>query len=455
MLHNKIISNIFKKKNNLNSKDDMAEQLIDEHMNICNEDEETEYVLQELERKREKDTAYLQESDISKNYIDNAPAVKFANIVFSEALQKKASDIHFEPFELVVLIRFRVDGTMQEYRRISKASYHSICTRIKIMANMNIAEKRIPQDGKSIFQNSNKSYDFRVSALPTIYGEKLVIRILYKSELTGSQGDLDTIIDGDKNLNVLLNNTSGMVLITGPTGSGKSTTLYSMLKRLNNSEKNIITIEDPIEYEMFGINQVSLNLRAGLTFGSGLRCILRQDPDVIMIGEIRDEETAQIAVRAAITGHLVFSTLHTRDAPSSVNRLADMGVKNYLVGDALIAVIAQRLVRVICPHCKKGYKASVQQRNKLNLRVETLFKGNGCEKCSFTGYMGRRIVYEMMYLTPEHRRIIERKGSIEELRQCSINNGMVILKDYCAKLVKEGVTTYDEFSKISYIDQQV
>ena len=452
MFYMKINNNLFKKKDKASFKSDGEAKLLKVDDCLDFGDVKTEEVLKELEKNRQQDIVEVKESDISKNYIDNAPAVKFTNIVLIEAINCKASDIHFEPFEDVVLIRFRVDGTMQEYRRISKSSYHSVCTRIKIMANMNIAEKRMPQDGKSIFKYNSKSYDFRVSALPTAYGEKLVMRILYKSELSGNLEDIDEIIDNDAKLYNVLNSTSGIVLITGPTGSGKSTTLYSMLKRLNNSERNIITIEDPIEYEMFGINQVSLNLRAGLTFGSGLRCILRQDPDVIMIGEIRDEETAQIAVRAAITGHLVFSTLHTKDAPSSVNRLTDMGVKNYLVSDALVAVIAQRLVRVICPHCKISYKASEQQMSKLKLKGEKLFKGNGCEKCGFTGYSGRKIVYELMYLTSDHRRIIERKGNIEELRECSINNGMVILKDYCANLVMEGVTTYDEFLKIAYID---
>jgi len=453
MLHNMIFYKIKSlNKRFRSSKDSSGCNQLTVQSNLELENEETECVLKELEKNRQEGIVESYDNHISNLYIENAPAVKFANIVLVQGISKNASDIHFEPFETVVLIRFRIDGTMQEYKRISKASYYSVCTRIKIMANMNIAEKRIPQDGKSTFENNNRSYDFRVSSLPTAYGEKLVIRILYKSELNGNTEGLDELLEGDLQLNSILKSTTGMILITGPTGSGKSTTLYSLLKRLNNSEKNIVTIEDPIEYEMFGINQVSLNLKAGLTFSSGLRCILRQDPDVIMIGEIRDEETAQIAVRAAITGHLVFSTLHTKDAPSSVNRLSDMRVENYLVADALVAVMAQRLVRVICPYCKISYKASFEEKLKLNLEKDELFRGDGCDKCNFTGYMGRKIVYEMMYLTTEHRRIIERKGSLEELRECSIKNGMIILKDYCAKLVSEGITTYDEFEKITYID---
>jgi len=453
MLHNKIIY----KFKNLNkkirgSKENEGSNLLKIHDDLELENEETEFVLRELEKNRLEGSVETYDSHLSNDYIENAPAVKFAKIVLIQGISKKASDIHFEPFESVVLIRFRIDGTMQEYKRISKASYYSVCTRVKIMANMNIAEKRIPQDGKSTFQDNDRSYDFRVSSLPTAYGEKLVIRILYKSELNDKMEGLDELLERNLQLSSILKSTSGMVLITGPTGSGKSTTLYSLLKSMNNSEKNIVTIEDPIEYEMFGINQVNLNLKAGLTFSSGLRCILRQDPDVIMIGEIRDEETAQIAVRAAITGHLVFSTLHTKDAPSSVNRLSDMGVENYLVADALVAVMAQRLVRVICPYCKISYSAGEVEKVKLKLEKDEIFRGVGCEKCSFTGYLGRNIVYEMMYLTSEHRRIIERKGSLEELRECSIKNGMVILKDYCAKLVAEGVTTFDEFEKITYID---
>ena len=453
MLHNKIIY-IFKNLNKKirGSKENEGSNLLKIHDDLELENEETEFVLRELEKNRLEGSVETYDSHLSNDYIENAPAVKFAKIVLIQGISKKASDIHFEPFESVVLIRFRIDGTMQEYKRISKASYYSVCTRIKIMANMNIAEKRIPQDGKSTFQDNDRSYDFRVSSLPTAYGEKLVIRILYKSELNDKMEGLDELLERNLQLSSILKSTSGMVLITGPTGSGKSTTLYSLLKSMNNSEKNIVTIEDPIEYEMFGINQVNLNLKAGLTFSSGLRCILRQDPDVIMIGEIRDEETAQIAVRAAITGHLVFSTLHTKDAPSSVNRLSDMGVENYLVADALVAVMAQRLVRVICPYCKISYSAAEVEKVKLKLEKDEIFRGVGCEKCSFTGYLGRNIVYEMMYLTSEHRRIIERKGSLEELRECSIKNGMVILKDYCAKLVAEGVTTFDEFEKITYID---
>ena len=453
MLHNKIIY-IFKNLNKKirGSKENEGSNLLKIHDDLELENEETEFVLRELEKNRLEGSVETYDSHLSNDYIENAPAVKFAKIVLIQGISKKASDIHFEPFESVVLIRFRIDGTMQEYKRISKASYYSVCTRVKIMANMNIAEKRIPQDGKSTFQDNDRSYDFRVSSLPTAYGEKLVIRILYKSELNDKMEGLDELLERNLQLSSILKSTSGMVLITGPTGSGKSTTLYSLLKSMNNSEKNIVTIEDPIEYEMFGINQVNLNLKAGLTFSSGLRCILRQDPDVIMIGEIRDEETAQIAVRAAITGHLVFSTLHTKDAPSSVNRLSDMGVENYLVADALVAVMAQRLVRVICPYCKISYSAGEVEKVKLKLEKDEIFRGVGCEKCSFTGYLGRNIVYEMMYLTSEHRRIIERKGSLEELRECSIKNGMVILKDYCAKLVAEGVTTFDEFEKITYID---
>jgi len=289
--------------------------------------------------------------------------------------------------------------------------------------------------------------------MPTVYGEKIVIRILYKSDFLDNLSSLDYLLKNNSLFEKILRHSCGIILITGPTGSGKSTTLYTMLKHLNNSSRNIITIEDPVEYALMGLNQVNVNNKAGLTFDSGLRSILRQDPDVIMVGEIRDEKTAQIAIRAAITGHLVLSTLHTNDAPSSVLRLIDMGVKNYFVADALISVMAQRLVKVICPHCSKEVIPSKVEILTLGLQTsDKIFKGIGCAKCNNSGYKGRTLVYELMYLNSAHKKIIEANGSIEELREFSYKNGMSSIKNNCIELIKKGITTYEELLKIAVED---
>ena len=383
--------------------------------------------------------------------IQSAPAVRLTNSILNQAITIGASDIHIEPFEKEVKVRYRVDGVLAASMAIPKNLYSSVCTRIKIMAGMNIAENRLPQDGRNEMQVGGKSYDFRVSSLPTVFGEKIVIRILDRKNFQLSRSMLGLTNHDNILLNRILSLPYGIVLLTGPTGSGKSTTLYTILREFNTVEKNIVTVEDPVEYTLLGINQVQVNAKAGLTFASSLRSILRQDPDIIMIGEMRDEETAHIAVRAAITGHLVFSTLHTNDAPSSLTRLVDMGVAPYLVAEAIIGIISQRLLRKLCPSCKQGYRA--EEREKKILRepnVLKLYKPAGCPACNNTGYKGRVAIHEVLYLDNDMRSIIEKGANAEELRALAIKHGMVPLFENCKRLVLNGVTSIHEMVRTVY-----
>ena len=343
------------------------------------------------------------------NEINNAPVVKMVDYMFKNSVEMKASDIHIEPFEKEIRIRYRIDGKLQIINTLGIESLGPLVTRIKILAGLNIAEKRIPQDGRIMVNVGDKEIDLRISILPVVNGEKIVIRILNTGGSIISKNELGMSEENIKKLDRIVSNPHGIILVTGPTGSGKSTTLYAILKELNSNSINIITVEDPVEFTMSGINQVSVNEKAGLTFASGLRSILRQDPDVVMIGEIRDEETAEIAIRAAITGHLVLSTLHTNDAPSSIVRLMDMGIKPYLVSTSVIGVLAQRLVRKICINCKEEYEASIYEKGILGQDVEKpliLHKGNGCGYCNKTGYSGRIGIYEIMEITRKHRECI-------------------------------------------------
>lgn len=334
--------------------------------------------------------------------IKNAPVVKMIDSMFKNAVEMKVSDIHIEPFEDKVKIRYRIDGQLRLINSLGIESLAPLVTRIKILANLNIAEKRIPQDGRIITRVGDNEVDMRVSILPVVFGEKVVIRILDKKNYKVGKEHLGMSSDNLKKLDRIISNPYGIILVTGPTGSGKSTTLYSVLNELNSEDRNIITVEDPVEYTLDGINQVNVNAKAGLTFASGLRSILRQDPDIVMIGEIRDNETAEIAIRAAITGHLVFSTLHTNDAPSSIVRLVDMGIQPYLVSTSIAGIIAQRLVRKICPKCRQAYEATSYEKQVLGVDEDkplTLYKGKGCGYCNNTGYSGRTGVYEVMEVT--------------------------------------------------------
>ena len=392
----------------------------------------------------------LDEEELSN--VHSAPVVKLVNSIISQAILMKSSDIHIEPFEKSIRVRIRIDGDLQEIMTFSRRSHMAIVTRIKIMGKMDIAERRIPQDGRIETEIDGKEIDMRISTLPTVYGEKVVIRLLdrdgfdfNKEDLGFSEHDLDTF-------NKIIKQPYGIVLVTGPTGSGKTTTLYAVLKDINKEEKNIITVEDPVEYKLHGINQVQVNVKAGLTFASGLRSILRQDPDIIMIGEIRDSETAEIAIRAAITGHLVLSTLHTNDTASTVVRLVDMGIEPYLVSSSVVGIVSQRLVKRLCPSCKTAYEASEECKRALGLnngRSMTLYKPNGCNKC-IKGYRGRIPVHEVMYIDRDIRRLIDKGATTDEIEEAAVKNGMKTLFASAVDLALSGITSVEEVLKIGY-----
>ncbi|MBE7081879.1 MAG: type II secretion system protein GspE [Clostridiales bacterium] len=393
------------------------------------------------------------ESSVSKeDEVINNPAVRLVDSVIKEAIPYRASDIHIEPFEKVVKVRYRIDGDLQDRAEFPIEAYSAICARLKIMSGLNIAERRIPQDGRINMVIGGKEYDFRVSTLPTVFGEKFVIRILDKTTFHFTRQDLGFTESENQVVDKMLKRPHGIILLTGPTGCGKSTTLYSFLKEVNNPLVNIVTVEDPVEYTMHGVNQTQVNAKANLTFAVALRSILRQDPDVIMIGEIRDEETAEIAVRSAITGHIVFSTLHTNDAPGAILRLEDMGVEDYLVADALVGVIAQRLVKKLCPACKKRGRTNKREMEILGIdEPQTISRPNpdGCQFCNHTGYKGRTAIHEVMYMNEAMKVVVLKEKNLEVLRKLAIENGMTPLYDSCKNLVLQGVTSLQELMSLN------
>ncbi|AND85227.1 GspE/PulE family protein [Clostridium tyrobutyricum] len=354
--------------------------------------------------------------------VSDSPVVKTANHIIDRAIEDRASDIHIEPFQYSINVRFRIDGVIYEYIKMPNKIYPLICTRIKIMSDLDIAERRIPQDGNIKYTKDGKDYNIRVSTIPTIYGEKFVLRILYKGSNMKQLSKLGFLENDIIKIQNMINYPNGILLVIGPTGVGKTTTLYSLMDNFNRYEKNIVTIEDPVEYTMDGINQINVNNKINFGFANVLRSVLRQDPDIIMIGEIRDEETANIAIRAAITGHLVLSTLHTNDSHEVILRLENMGIPSYLIKDSLIGVISQRLVRKLCPHCMK--------KSNEDSKSEIIYESNGCEKCNYTGYMGRTVTYEINFI----------KNNDKDT--CSI-------KENSINLVKRGITTYAEIDKLN------
>lgn len=390
-------------------------------------------------------------SDISSSEVENAPVVRLINSLLQHAIKSGASDIHIEPTVDNLKVRFRIDGQLQEVMNASMMAHPAIITRIKIMGGMDIAEKRIPQDGRIETKIAENLVDLRISMLPTVYGEKVVIRVLGGSSGIINREDLGLSKTNEILFDKISKSPNGIVLVSGPTGSGKTTTLYSLLKEVNTPEVNIITVEDPVEYKLDGVNQVQVNPKAGLTFANGLRSILRQDPDIIMIGEIRDSETAQIAIRASITGHLVISTIHTNDAASSVARLVDMGVEPYLVSSSLVGVVAQRLVRNICDHCKEAYEASPSEMEILKQKEPlVLYKGSGCPVCSFTGYKGRCAIHEIIVMTKEIKELVNKGASIDDIGKAAIAQGTTTLRQSCTELVLKGTTTINEMLKVTY-----
>lgn len=419
-------------------------------------DQYVQKAAEELTKEKKQNAALNKEENIQFDDIKNAPAVKMVDYLVKSAVESRASDIHIEPFEKYIRIRYRIDGQLQKISELSKETLPALITRIKILSNLNIAEKRIPQDGRILTQIGEKEVDLRVSILPTVFGEKVVIRVLNRDNYKIGKDHLGMTEEEMEQLGRIIKSPHGIILVTGPTGSGKSTTLYTVLNDLNKTEQNIVTVEDPVEYMLEGINQVSVNNKAGLTFASGLRSILRQDPDIIMIGEIRDTETAQIAVRAAITGHLVLSTIHTNDAPSSVVRLIDMDIEPYLVATSIVGVIAQRLVRKICPHCKITYEANEYEKKMLGSSEKQnlkLYRGSGCGYCKNTGYVGRTGAYEIMEITREHRELIMKNANSDIIRDLSVKKGMKTINMACRELVLNGVTTIDELVKIAYLKE--
>lgn len=381
-----------------------------------------------------------------RDLASEAPVIRMVNAMIAEAVEKRASDIHMEPFEKEFRIRYRVDGVLQEQESPPREMKSAVISRVKLMAKLNIAERRLPQDGRIKVKSVGREVDLRVSTLPTLYGESVVMRLLDRS--AGDFYDLRVLGFDDRMLSRMEHYTSlphGIFLVTGPTGSGKSTTLYSALKRINQTDKKIITIEDPVEYQMDGINQIHVNTQIGLTFASGLRHIVRQDPDVIMVGEIRDRETADVAIRSSLTGHFVYSTLHTNDAPSAITRLTDMGVENYLIVSSLVAVLAQRLVRVICPFCKRPDGTIANPWGEM---VDS-FRGKGCEKCFGTGYYGRVGIFELMELSEEMRRLIMQNADASILTEAARRGGMRTLREDGWQKIAAGVTTIGEIIRVT------
>lgn len=384
--------------------------------------------------------------------VESAPMVRLVNSIIENAVRSRASDIHIEPKQDIVRIRNRVDGVLHEVLTTDSKVHAGLISRIKVMANMNIAEKRLPQDGKILVDVDNRRIDLRVASMPTTHGEKLVIRILDRASFFVGKQHLGFSEADIKRFDHLVTRPWGIVLVTGPTGSGKTTTLYSMLAELDTVKNNVITLEDPVEYEMEGLSQTQVNVQAGLTFASGLRTILRQDPDIIMVGEIRDGETADIAVRSALTGHLVFSTLHTNDAPGAVARLMDMDIEPYLIASSLGGVVAQRLVRKICPDCRDTYEPDTRERQILGLGPDDkvlLSHGRGCTACHGTGYTGRLGVFEILEIDRDLRNLIDQRVPSDVLREAAIKKGMRELWADCREKVLNHITTLEDALRVT------
>lgn len=402
------------------------------------------------------DLDQIKEQDIVDNAND-APIVKLVNHIIFQAIKEGASDIHIEPFEKELRVRFRIDGIMHYKFSPPKRHHGAIISRIKIMSNLNIAEKRLPQGGRIQIKVTDKSIDLRISILPCNYGERVVMRILDKSKGAVALEDLPLSPRDFKVIEKTIQRPNGIILVSGPTGSGKTTTLYSILTKLNDSDSNIITVEDPVEYTINGVNQVQVNVKSGLTFAFALREILRQDPDIALIGEIRDGETAGIATQAALTGHLVLSTIHTNSAPATINRLIDMGVESYLIASSLICVIAQRLVRGLCQTCKESYSPSQELLERFNINNTIgsdvkFFKAIGCQECFNTGYKGRIPLFEVMEVKDEIASLIVKKANALEIRKQAVSDGMTTLSDDGLRKATKGLTTLEEVFSVAFVD---
>jgi general secretion pathway protein E len=432
-----------------------AEQILDAvnrlHSEGMNRAEDT---VQEME---EEDLSFLAaELDEPTDLLeatDDAPIIRLVNSLLSQAIRERASDIHIEPFEKEMVARFRIDGILYNILTIQKRFQASIASRIKIMSGLNIAEKRLPQDGGMRIKIGGKDVDIRVSIVPTAFGERIVLRLLYRESALLPLDQIGFTGDTLTRFNELIERPHGIILVTGPTGSGKTTTLYAALSKINSPDKNIITIEDPIEYQLKGIGQIQVNPKIHLTFAAGLRSVLRQDPDVILVGEIRDSETAEIAIQAALTGHLVFSTLHTNDAAGAVTRLIDMKIEPFLISSSVMAILAQRLVRVLCKVCREPYQITAAEIAELEIKTgakgATVYRAKGCEACFHTGYLGRSAIYELLTVDDDIRQLLMKNTDAATIKAQAMNKGMRTLRQDGAERVLEGVTSVDEVVRVT------
>jgi len=395
-----------------------------------------------------KDESELGEEELSLDKLiaraEEAPVVKLVDLIIRQAIDERASDIHVEPFKDTISLRYRIDGKLYEIPPPAKHLHLPIISRIKILARLDIAEKRLPQDGAILVRIDERPIDLRVSTIPTIYGEKVVLRILDRSSVVLDLNRMGFEPQQLEGMRKMMNSPYGLIFLTGPTGSGKTTTLYAMLSEIKNPAKNIITIEDPVEYKLEGINQVQIKSEIGLTFSTALRSFLRQDPDIMLVGEVRDLETAQICIRSALTGHLVLSTLHTNDAASAVTRLMDIGIEPYMISPSLLMVVAQRLLRRLCPDCKEAYEPTPDQLKSIKLKTELIYRPKGCAKCSQIGYKGRVCISEIMVINEEIRSLISQRASFQKIRDTAKAAGMQTLYESAIKKAESGTTSLEE-----------
>ena len=414
--------------------------------------DEAEKMVQDLESYQSEDQVFteLEELQDLMDVTNEAPIIRLVNVVLTQALRRQASDIHIEPYETDIKVRFRIDGILYEIFSLPKRFQAHIVSRLKVMANLDIAEKRLPQDGRIKIKVANKTVDIRISVIPMAFGERIVLRLLDKSISVLGLADMGM---AEKRLEIfekLIHKNTGILLVTGPTGSGKSTTLYAAINRINSMEKNIITIEDPVEYELKGVGQIQVNPKTELTFARGLRSVLRHDPDIIMVGEIRDLETVEIAIQASLTGHLVFSTLHTNDATGALTRLVDMGVEPFLISSSLLAVLAQRLVRRICPECKEPFHPEESALEELGLPMDQVFyHGRGCEACMQSGYRGRTGIFELLVMDNDIRHLLTSGADSVKMKDMAVRNGMATLFEDGLLKVKNGMTTLNEVLRVT------
>jgi len=396
----------------------------------------------------------IEDADRLRDLASEAPIIRLVNRLIFNAVEQRASDIHFEPFEDEFKARYRIDGVLHDVESPPSRLQAAIISRVKIMAKLDIAERRLPQDGRIKLRIADKEIDFRISTIPTLFGESLVMRILDRDTLVLDLEKIGFPEDILAQYKELVSQPYGMILVTGPTGSGKTSTLYTTLAKINSPENKIITLEEPVEYQLNGVNQIQVNPKIGMTFAKGLRSIVRQDPDIILVGEIRDRETAEIAIQSALTGHLLFSTLHTNDAAGAITRLLDMGVESFLLSSTLLGVLAQRLVRVICPHCKEPTRPEEKLLNSMGIRSDEasgieFFAGKGCEECRYTGFKGRTAIFEYLPVDDEIRREITNKSSAERIKEVAMRKGLMTLRQDGWRKVRKGVTTISEVLKVT------